>query len=917
MRKLFLLLVIGIGALGAMAQPQRPLINGSFQQMKAPEFFRAVEATTGYFFYYDSTDLQNIPVNVVATNETLESVLTKILQGSDLKFAIDKDLHVFITRRFQVQPGLAAGYHGKSGRNIVITEDEVTDFTVETRKKVVAASDEVFTIGVKKISNKPVNAVVTGYVKNSKTGEALANAAVFIEKLKRGTSTDQYGFYSITVPSGNYVLTVQSLGMIDARYNLVVYSDGKFDIAMKEQVTTLKDVVVSSQKVANVTRVQMGVERLNIASIKKVPALFGEADVIKAVLTLPGVKSVGEASAGFNVRGGSTDQNLVLFNDGTIYNPSHFFGMFSAFNPEIIKDVELLKSSIPAKYGGRLSSVLNITSREGNKKNISGLAGIGLITSRLNLEGPLVKDKTSFILGGRTTYANWLLKLLPDPYDKSKASFSDLNFGITHHVNAKNDLYFSSYFSADKFNLSSDTTYAYSNKSANLKWKHVFSSKLSGTFFAGYDQYNYSVTSTKNKTTSYKLAFDVSQFNVKADFAHNISADHRFEYGFSSIYYKLHPGSYTPQAAGSLVARDEVAAEQALESAIYFTDNFTVTPDLAINTGVRYSVYNYLGPQDVRTYAAGLPKTEGNLLQTTHENSGVLKTYSAPEFRASVRYAFTPSFSMKLGYNSSRQYIHMLSNTTSIAPTDIWKLSDPNIRPQQGDQVSLGLYKNLKANTIELSMEVYYKRMKDYLDYKPGAKLVLNHHIETDVVNAKGKAYGVELMVKKPGGQLNGWISYTYSRVLLKMDDPTLGEPVNGGNFYPANYDKPHDATMVGNYRVNHRFSLSLNVTYSTGRPITLPVGRYVYAGAQRVLYSDRNAYRIPDYFRTDFAMNIEGNHKVKQKTHNSWTIGLYNVTGRKNPYSVYFVTENGIVQGYKMSIFGSILPFINYNIRF
>jgi hypothetical protein len=917
MKRIVFLILISVISVSVAAQ-NKPLFNGSFQNVKASAFFREIEETSGYFFYYDSTQISDVVINVIAKDETLQSVLAKAFANTDIKFSIDKELHVFITKQFQVQPGLAAGFYGKtSGKNIVITEDDVTDFTVETKKKVIVASDEVFTIGVKKISNKPVTAVISGFVKNNKTGEPVVNAAVYIEKLKRGASADQYGFYSLTVPAGNYVVTVQSLGMNDGKYNVVVYSDGKFDITMTEQVTTLKDVVVSSQKVTNITRVQMGVERLNIATIKKVPALFGEADVIKAVLTLPGVKSVGEASAGFNVRGGSTDQNLVLLNDGTIYNPSHFFGMFSAFNPEIIKDVELFKSSIPAKYGGRLSSVLNITTREGNKKNLTGLAGVGLITSRLNLEGPLLKDKTSFILGARTTYANWLLKLLPDPYDKSKASFADLNFGVSHHINGKNDLYVSTYFSTDKFNLASDTTYAYSNKSANIKWKHAFSSKLAGYITAGFDQYNYSVTSTKNKTNGYKLGFDVTQYNFKADFTHNINASHLFEYGLSSTYYKLHPGSFTPSGEGSLVSSDIVAAEQALESSVYLSDRFNITPDLSLNAGIRYTIYNFLGPQNVNVYADGLPKTEANILRTEHHDGGIIQTYTAPEYRASLRYSVSSSFSVKLGYNSSQQYIHMLSNTTSIAPTDIWKLSDPNIKPQHGDQVSLGLYKNMKSNTIELSMEVYYKRLNNYLDYKPGAKLVLNHHIETDVVNAKGKAYGLELMMKKQSGQLNGWISYTYSRVLLKMDDPTIGEPVNGGNFYPANYDKPHDATMVGNYRVNHRLSLSLNVTYSTGRPITLPVGRYYYAGSERVLYSDRNAYRIPDYFRTDFAMNIEGNHKVKQKTHNSWTFGLYNVTGRKNPYSVYFVSENGSVQGYKLSIFGSILPFVNFNIRF
>ncbi len=902
----------------SQAQESKPLITGSFRNITAITFFHQLESQTSYHFYYDSLTASRVSINLDVKNEPLEKVLEKAFNNTVLKFSIDRQNNVFVTTRYQIITTLAGGYYNANDRpnTTIVTEDEVIDFTVEDKKTKVEVKDEIHVIGIKSMNDKG-SAVVSGYVKNSKTGEPVVNASVYIEKLQRGLSTDQFGYYSFSITTGNHVLSIQSLRMEDIRMKVLVHSDGKLDIEMKEAVSRLKEVVVSSQKVANVTRVQMGLEKLNIASIKKVPALFGEADVIKAVLTLPGVKSVGEASAGFNVRGGSTDQNLILLNEGTIYNPSHFFGMFSSFNPEIIKDVELYKSSIPVKYGGRLSSVLNITTREGNKKTFTGSAGIGLITSRFNIEGPIKKNKTSFILGGRTTYANWLLKLLPDPYDRSKASFADLNFGISHNINESNDVYASAYYSTDKFNLASDTTYGYSNRSANIKWKHNFSNKVTGYFTAGFDQYEYNVTSTKNKINAYKLAFDVTQATFKADFTHLINAKHTLDYGINSIYYKLNPGTYKAAGESSLVKNDIVAAEQALESAIYIGDRFNITPDLSVHGGLRYSIFNYLGPQDVNIYPDGVPKNENNIIETKRYNGGFIKTYHGAEYRLSIRYAFENSFSIKAGYNSSRQYIHMLSNTTSIAPTDIWKLSDPNIKPQQGDQVSLGFYKNLKSNTIELSAEVYYKRMKNYLDYKPAAKLVLNHHIETDVVNASGKAYGVELMAKKPGGKLNGWLSYTYSRILLKMDDPTIGELVNGGRYYPANYDKPHDATMVANYKVNHRLNFSMNITYSTGRPITLPIGRYQYAGSERVLYSDRNEYRIPDYFRADFAMNIEGNHKVNQKTHNSWTIGFYNITGRKNPYSVYFVSENGSVQGYKLSIFGSILPFINYNIRF
>jgi hypothetical protein len=690
------------------------------------------------------------------------------------------------------------------------------------------------------------------------------------------------------------------------------------NIEMKKQVMTLKKVIVSAEKASNIKSLQMGLQKLDIKTIKQVPVVFGEADILKVALTMPGVQTVGEASTGLNVRGGSADQNLILFNDATIYNPSHFFGMFSAFNPEVVKDVELYKSSIPAKYGGRLSSVLEVNSREGNKKDFAGSAGVGLLTSRLNIEGPLIKDKSSFIFGARTTYANWLLNLLPDQYKNSRASFYDLNLNISHQINKKNDLYLTAYMSNDHFNLNNDTTYGYDSKNISLKWKHVFNNKIYSLISGGYDRYEYYISSDINPLTAYKFSFNINQTYFKAHFNYYASTKHTIEFGLNSLFYKLHPGTYVPMGSQSLVALDEVNAEQALESALYVSDKYTVTDAFSIEGGIRYSMFNYLGPQTINNYPPGVPKTADDIVSTTSYSGGkIIKTYKGPEFRLSARYALTSDLSVKAGFNSQRQYIHALSNTAAIAPTDIWKLSDPNIKPQFGDQVSLGVYKNLKSNTIETSLEVYYKSIKDYLDYKSGAQLVLNHHIETDVLNTKGKAYGIEFQVKKLTGKLNGWISYTYSRTLLKVDDPTAGQTINNGSYYPADYDKPHDFTLVSNYKFSHRYSISFNATYSTGRPITLPIGKYYYSGSERALYSDRNAYRIPDYFRTDLSIYIDGNHKVHQKTHNSWSIGVYNLTGRKNPYSVYYVSENGVVNGYKLSIFGSAIPFINFNIRF
>ncbi len=895
----------------------------SLKDATIENFATAIEKQCRVRFYYDSSKMDSISITVTAAAQPLKTVLDQAFANTGLQYTADNAGHIFITRGYALNlllpsnfpTGVPAG--NQQASNAAVTNTFSDSDEVSTTPKAVA-ENKLYEIGDKLLTNAPSVITLAGYVRDIKTGEPVVGASVFIDKPRIGGTTDQYGYYSLSLPRGHHILNIQSISMRDTRRQIVLYSDGKMNVDMQGTVITLKRVIIAAQKLSNVKSTQMGLQKIDIKTIKQVPVVFGEADVLRVVTTLPGVKTVGESSTGLNVRGGSADQNLILFNDATIYNPSHFFGMFSAFNPEVVKDVELYKSSIPARYGGRLASVLNINSREGNKKNITGSAGLGLLTSRLDIEGPLIKDKSSFILGGRTTYANWLLNLLPDQYKKSKASFYDINLNVSHEFNKKNTVYLTGYISNDRFNLNSDTVYNYGNKNISLKWKHIFNNKVNSLVTTGYDRYDYNITSDELPPSAYKLGFDINQTYLKVHFNYYLSNKHTVDFGLNSIYYKLHPGNYQPVGKSSLVVPDNIATEQALESALYLSDHYNISPALSIDAGIRYSMFNSMGPKSVNNYAPGLPKTENTIISVTPYASGkFMKTWSGPEYRLSLRYAITDSFSVKAGYNTQRQYIHVLSNTSAMAPTDIWKLSDPNIRPQYGNQYSLGVYKNFKANTIEASVEVYYKNIQNYLDYKSGAVLVMNHHIETDVIGTKGKAYGVELLVKKLTGKLNGWISYTWSRILLKMDDPNAGELINQGLYYPANYDKPHDVTVIGNYRVTHRFSLSLNATYSTGRPITLPVGVFYFGNAQRTLYADRNAYRIPNYFRTDFSMNIDGNHKVHQKTHNSWTIGVYNLTGRKNPYSVYYVSENGIINGYKLSIFGSAIPFVNYNISF
>ncbi len=919
MRKYTIIVAMLIGLSHLLHAQDNYTFDVNFKQASIAQVVTELNSKTGYTFYYDPAQFDSLRVTLSATQKTLLFILTSAFKNTNYNFTITNDHEVILTKNIRIAAGLPPDFFNYRQKPLAAPEPAI--FTNQDEDKTIAnASPEnkIYEIGQRtnKIENGPVN--LSGYIRNQKTGEPISGASIYDPDTKNGAVTDQNGFYSLMLPGGRQTLFVKGLGMTPTRRRVILYASGKLNIELHQLENMLKQVDISAEKVANVKSTDMGVTKLDIKSIKQIPTAFGEADVLRVVLTLPGVQSVGEASTGFNVRGGSADQNLILLNDATIYNPSHFFGFFSAFDPDVVNSIELYKSSIPEKYGGRLSSVLDVSDREGDKKKFSGSAGIGLITSRFSIEGPIEKDKTSFIFGARTTYSNWLLSALPQEYRNSSASFYDFTLGISHKIDENNNIYINGYFSNDAFKLNSDTSYGYSNRNGNIKWKHNFSTKLFGTLLFGIDDYQYSIASTSNPVNAYKIGFGVKQTNYKADFTYYADNKNTVDFGLSAINYNMNPGANEPDGPKSLVTPFAVTTEHAWETALYFGDKYEITPNLALNIGIRYSLYAYLGPQTVDHYLPNSPRSAGNVTDSnTYKSGQVINNYQGPEYRLSARYSLNDDMSLKASYNTLRQYIHLLSNTTAISPTDTYKLSDPNIKPQLGKQVSIGWYDNAKNNTIEASVEVYYKWLYDYLDYKSGATLLLNPHIEQDVLNTKGKAYGIELLLRKKEGRLNGWVSYTYSRTFLKQDDPFAGELINQGNNYPANYDKPNNFNFTGNYRVNRRFSISLDVLYSTGRPITYPITEYYYEGAVRELYSDRNAFRIPDYFRTDLSINIDGNHKVHQRFHNSWNFGIYNLTGRANAYSAFFSEQGGIVSGYQLSIFARPIPFVNYNIRF
>jgi hypothetical protein len=899
-------------------------VTGNFEGYSFGRLTARLEAETGYHFYYDPADVDSMSIEMTLNKATIRQILDEIFQNTDLHYSIDSAKHVFITRLVTIVTTLPPRFGGAlpstppDNAKLILADDQQQ--AEKSRRNELLAENRIFEIGVKTSRPGQGKATIAGYIKDDKTGEPIVGASVFADTAYMGVTTDQFGYYSLTLPKGRHIIRLTDAGMKDTRRQVILYSDGQLNVEMHDAVTTLRAVIVSAEKTSNTKSVQMGVNRLNIKTIRQVPVVFGEADVLKVVLTLPGVTSVGEASNGINVRGGSTDQNLILFDGATVYNPTHLFGFFSAFNPDVVKGIELYKSAIPERFGGRLSSVLDVSMPDGNNKKWTGVAGVGPLTSQFAVEGPLQKDKTTLVAGLRTTYSNWILNSLPasSSYNNSKANFYDANLRITHTINPKNTLYVMGYYSSDQFNLDNDTTYKYSNASANIKWKHIFNNRHNALFTTGIDRYQYNISDTRDSVNGFKLGFQINQTYFRAEFTYAPDNKNQISYGLSTIYYKLHPGTYGPAGKESLIVDSAVPAEQGLESALYLGDQYAVSNRLSVSAGLRYSVFNYLGPHDVYNYVPGLPRELSTMVDTSVYASGkVIKTWSAPEIRASARYTLSETGSIKASFNTLEQYIHMISNTVSISPTDIWKLSDSHIKPQHGKQISLGYYQNFSSNTIETSIEVYYKWINNYLDYKSGASLLLNPHLETDVLETKGKAYGAEFLLRKLTGKLNGWISYTWSRTFLRQDDPLAGELINNGNWYPASFDKPNNFNFIGNYRFSHRYSFSANVVYSTGRPITLPLAVFDLDGSPGLYYSQRNQYRIPDYFRTDFSVVIDGNHRIKQATHNFWTFGVYNLTGRKNPYSVYFTQVNGSIKGYQLSIFGTQIPFITYTIKF
>ncbi len=841
---------------------------------------------------------------------TIQCVMDNLLKGTSLYYYIDDFGNIVITNNYSV----------KISNRAVEKNNKFmppSDFSSSSENQRMTGNVSV-EIGNPAEKNKPGNVIISGYITNKDTKEPVPGVTVFIQKLSLGAISNEYGYYTLTLPRGIHEVQFSFIGMRNKIININLYGTGELNVDMKSVLIPLRETIISAQKSFTLQRFEVGAEKINITSFKLLPTSMGESDIIKSVLLLPGVQSVGEGSAGFNVRGGSADQNLILLYGAPIYNSSHFFGFFSAVNSDIIKDVTLYKGGIPSKYGGRISSVLDIGSKEGNRKEFAGNAGISPITTHISLEGPIIKDTLTYILTARTTYSNWILGLIKNPaLHNSRASFYDLNGKLTYDLNKNNKIDFSAYTSHDAFRFNSDSTYRYNNNIFALKWRHFFNSRFFSSLSINSSSYNYDISSQNIPIEAFVLSHNVNSTGLKADINWFLGRN-EINFGLDLTKYTITPGTYLPNNDSSLVIPRTIEKERAWEGALYIEDKFFLTDFLSFNVGMRMSSYFSLGPKAVMIYNPEFSKSKSTITDTLNFKAGaVISKYAGPEFRVSINFRISDKNSFKINYNRTRQYLHLLSNSTSIAPTDTWKLSDYYLKPQIGDQVALGFYEMLFKNNFEASAELYYKIIRNMVDFKGGTNLIMDENIEKDIVNVRGKAYGLELVLKKTEGKIRYSIGYTYSRTFIKSLGTFSDEIINSGKWFPANFDKPNDLIVTFSYLLSRRFSFSSNYSWSTGRPITYPIATYNVANKLVVTYSDRNAYRIPDYSRLDLSFRVNGNLRSHRIAHPYWTFSVYNVLGRQNVYSIFFKNEGENVDGFKLAVFGRPIPSVTFSFDF
>ena len=896
------------------------LFQGDYQDVPFGEFVKDVEEKKDLRFYYLESWVRGIRVTASGEEISLRKTLDRALLPAGVYYHLEESGEVYLSGN-QALTGSLPDYSGGAGSLVTAGGQEGNGLTSTEQKYIdgrKAGMLETLTVGTREEGEGKSVAVLYGKITDVETGDPLIGATVYFEELQKGTATDRDGHFSMVVRPGKYTVEFKCMGMEDRLHYLDVLSGGDIDINMERAVIALTEVVVQANRYHNVRGTQMGFDRLNYKVLKEVPVVMGEKDVLKVVQMLPGVQTVGEGAAGFNVRGSAADQNMIHINKVPVYNSSHLFGFFTSFSPDIVKDFTLYKSNVPASYGGRLASFFDITARQGNLNRYTAHGGISPVTARLSVEGPIQKGKSSFILAGRTTYSDWILTKLEDPVLRnSKANFKDLSGMLTWEAGEKTLIKAFGYYSSDFFKLGTTNKYDYNNAGGSLNIRRRLGSRMSGDLALVYGTYDFSTTDETVASEAWTQAYRINHFESKVDFSWLSLGKHKLTFGGNVIVYHLDRGDVLPYGDVSMRVPVELGVDKGLETGIYLADEIALTPRLTLYGGLRFSSFFSMGPGEVQVYGEGLPMQPGSVVDVIEAEAWeVVKSYAGLEPRLALNYMLGANNSLKLSYNRVKQYLFMLSNTVAISPTDQWKLCDYNIVPPYVDQVSMGFYQDFPRGGINTSLEVYYKKIGNVVDYRDGASFISTPHVETVTLQGEQEAYGFEALFKKNAGKLSGWIAYAYSRSIMLVDSNFPGERINYGKPYPSNFDRPHNLSIVTNLKMNRRLSFSANMVYTTGRPVTYPVSIYYVDGMQFVDYADRNSYRIPDYFRLDLSINLEGNLKERKLFHSYWMLNFYNVTGRQNAYSVYFQNDDGVINGYKLSIFGQMIVTLSWNFK-
>ncbi len=763
---------------------------------------------------------------------------------------------------------------------------------------------------------------LSGTVTEAASDETLIGVNILIPSLKTGTITNEYGFYSISLEEGTYEFVFSSLGFEEVITRIDLNENLRLDIALNESSVSLDEVVIKQDiEDLNIRNPQMSVNALSINTIKKMPVVLGETDVIKSMLLLPGVTSAGEGASGFNVRGGSADQNLILLDEATLYNSSHLFGFFSVFNPDAIKDLKLYKGGIPARYGGRISSVLDIYQKDGNRNEYKATGGIGLVASRLLVEGPIVKEKGSFLLGGRSSYAHLFLPLFDND---NIAYFYDLNTKLSYKLNENNNVYLSGYFGRDVFEISDSFSNTFGNTTLNLRWNHLFSDNLFSNLSAIYSDYYYGLTLN---FVGFDFDSGIRNFNLKYDFKHYISNRLQLNYGLNSIYYKFNPGEINPTSETSGINPQKLDDKYAFENAAYLDAEIQLTDKIAVQAGLRFSTFNRLGQTGLLTYENDNPLLFNENLNIyekatpldtlTISRGKTIASFANLEPRLSIAYELNEKSSIKASYNRTSQYIHLISNTTSPTPFDVYAPSGKYIEPQLADQVAAGYFRNFDKYSLEV--ETFYKEVKNRLDYVDDANLIANNSIEQVLLSGEARAYGLEVLFRKNIGKLQGWIAYTLSKSEQRTSGRTPQEiGINNGEWYNSAWDKTHDISITGSFELNQKWTFGANFIFQTGQPATFPNGQYEYNGIVVPTFEARNSSRLQAFHHLDLSATLIPSKNKNRNWQGEWVFSIYNVYNRMNAASVSFRenTDIGRNEAVKLSIFG-IIPAVTYNFKF